>query len=190
MAKKKTKKSTQPTGALLDVATNRITTWIGSTTSIVVHTLFFAISFALVLFGISFDTVLLILTTVVSLEAIYLAIFIQRSVNQQGAVIEGEFDQLEEAISEDIDETERALRKEIDETEKNLSDDIDETEIALKKDLDETEKNISDDIDETEAEIAKDIDETPEAIEKPLDEFMTELRKVIREEIQKALKDK
>lgn len=180
---KKRKKQQSAAINLLDLATNRVTTWIGSTASIIFHTLFFIVSFGLVLFGISFDTVLLILTTVVSLEAIYLAIFIQRSVNQQATTIAGEFDLLEEAISEDIDETERALRQEIDETEKNISEDIDETEVALMKDLDETEKNISDDIDES-------VDETPKALEKPLDAVIEELRAVIREEIQNALKEK
>lgn len=171
----------------LDQLTNRATTWIGSTASLIVHTLFFIITFVLVLFGLSLDTVLLILTTVVSLEAIYLAIFIQRSVNQQQETITEEFDDLEEAISEDIDETEAALRKDLDDTEQNIF-----------RDLDDTEKNISEDIDETEAELSKDIDETeagikrhtPKAIEKPLDEVIEELRTIIREEVRAAIKEK
>jgi ABC-type multidrug transport system fused ATPase/permease subunit len=171
----------------LDKLTNRATTWIGSTTSLIIHTIFFAIVFVLVAFGLSLDTVLLILTTVVSLEAIYLAIFIQRSVNQQQESIAEEFDDLEEAISEDIDETEAALRKDLDDTEQNIF-----------RDLDDTEKNISQDIDESEAEISKDIDETeagikrytPKAIEKPLDDVIEELRTIIREEVRAALKEK
>ena len=58
------------------------TSWIGSIESLILHTIVFIISFSLVLFGIPFDRVLLVLTTILSLEAIYLAIFIQMSVNQ------------------------------------------------------------------------------------------------------------
>lgn len=58
------------------------TSWIGSIESLIVHTIIFVISFSLVLFGIDIDRVLLVLTTILSLEAIYLAIFIQMSVNQ------------------------------------------------------------------------------------------------------------
>lgn len=159
--------------SLLDTLTNKATTWIGSTSSLVLHTIFFIVIFVLVLFGLSLDTVLLVLTTVVSLEAIYLAIFIQRSVNQQGQVIASEFDELEEAISEDIDETERAIKKDLDETEQNISEDIDETEAEISKDIDETELGI--------------VKQTPAVLEKPLDEIVSELRLVVREEIKKAL---
>jgi len=59
------------------------TTWIGSVPSLVVHTLLFALTFSVGLFHIlTWELVLLILTTVVSLEAIYLAIFIQMTVNR------------------------------------------------------------------------------------------------------------
>jgi len=69
--------------------------WVGSIKSLVVHTILFTSNFALYLFGVSFDTVLLILTTIVSIEAIYLAIFMQISINQQGEMIE-EIEQIEE----------------------------------------------------------------------------------------------
>ena len=64
--------------------------WIGSIPSLIAHTIFFIISFALPILGIvDFDKMLLVLTTVVSLEAIYLAIFIQMSVNRSSENIEG-----------------------------------------------------------------------------------------------------
>ncbi len=148
-----------------DHLTNKATVWMGSSTSIVVHTILFVIVFLLAGFGVSLDTVLLILTTAVSLEAIYLAIFIQRSVNQQSQTIATEFDELEEAISEDIDETEAVLMKDLDDTEKQLSDDIDETERGIMK-------------------------QTPKALEKPLDEVIDELRTIIREEVRNAIRDR
>lgn len=62
--------------------------WIGSIKSLIVHTILFTTNFTLYFFGVSFDTVLLILTTIVSIEAIYLAIFMQISINQQSDMIE------------------------------------------------------------------------------------------------------
>ena len=61
----------------------RVINWIGTTQSVVFHTVVFITFFLLGLFGISFEIILLILTTLVSLEAIYLGIFIQMSVNRQ-----------------------------------------------------------------------------------------------------------
>jgi len=80
------------------------TRWVGSLQSIVVHTLVFAGSFTVVLFGfIEFDRMLLMLTTVVSLEAIYLAIFIQMTINEQAADIDEIQEDIEE-IQEDVEE--------------------------------------------------------------------------------------
>ena len=56
--------------------------WVGSISSIIIHTILFILTFILPFFGINFDRVLLILTTIVSLEAIYLSIFIQFTVNK------------------------------------------------------------------------------------------------------------
>jgi low affinity Fe/Cu permease len=72
------------------------TKWIGSTQSLIVHTVLFTACFVVVLLGAPLDRVLLILTTIVSLEAIYLSIFIQMSVNRHES-------QLHE-VSKDIDE--------------------------------------------------------------------------------------
>lgn len=56
--------------------------WVGSTISIICHTIAFIIVFLLPLIGLSLNTVLLVLTTIVSLEAIYLSIFVQMTVNK------------------------------------------------------------------------------------------------------------
>lgn len=82
---------------------------IGTPISIIIHTLFFIGIFALRIFGLRTDDILLILTTVVSLEAIYLSIFIQMSVNKATESLEAVEDEIEdiqedvEDISEDID---------------------------------------------------------------------------------------
>ena len=67
----------------LDKLSDKVTCWMGTTNSIVAHTIFFVTALGLILVGVSADIVLLVLTTLVSLEAIYLAIFIQRTVNKQ-----------------------------------------------------------------------------------------------------------
>lgn len=81
-----------------------VTRWIGSPQSIVIHTILFIASFCVVIFGwLQFDRMLLVLTTIVSLEAIYLSLFIQMTVNYQGASLE-EVEQDIDEIQENIDE--------------------------------------------------------------------------------------
>lgn len=97
----------------------KATNWIGSPQSIVVHTVFFVVIFGLRFFGVSSTDVLLILTTIVSLEAIYLSIFIQMTVNKHA-------EELEE-VSEDIEE----MKVDVDEIQKDVDDiqeDIEEIE--------------------------------------------------------------
>jgi hypothetical protein len=73
-----------------------IPTYIGTINSIIIHSLMFVGIYSLLLFGVSLETVNLTLTTIVSLEAIYLSIFIQLSVNQsQQNIIE---------VQKDVDE--------------------------------------------------------------------------------------
>jgi methyl-accepting chemotaxis protein len=74
--------------------------------------------------GAPLDRVLLILTTIVSLEAIYLGIFIQMTVNKNTADID-EIQEDVEDIAEDVDE----IQKDIDE----IQEDVDE----IQEDVDE-----------------------------------------------------
>jgi low affinity Fe/Cu permease len=83
---------------------------VGSITSIVVHTIGFIAIFALGFFGVKLDSILLILTTAVSLEAIYLAIFIQMSVNRNTQSLQEVEEDIEE-IQEDIEEMEEEEEK-------------------------------------------------------------------------------
>lgn len=104
-----------------------VTRWVGSPASLAVHTILFIGSFFAVWVNwLPFDRMLLILTTIVSLEAIYLAIFIQMTVNHASREIED--------VGEDIDE----IQKDIDE----IQVDVDE----LQEDVEEIEE--SDDADE------------------------------------------
>ena len=92
--------------------------WIGSIPSLIIHSIIFISAFLLPLFGlVAFDKMLLVLTTVLSLEAIYLAIFIQMSVNRSQEHIEDLKDDVNE-IQEDIED----IQEDIEE----ISEDIDD----------------------------------------------------------------
>ena len=116
----------------------RATRWIGSTQSLIAHTLFFIASFVVALLGVPFDRVLLVLTTVVSLEAIYLSIFIQMSVNRSNYRLQ--------AVSKDIDE----IQEDIEE----ISEDVGE----IQEDIEQIEKDV-DEIQEDVGEIQEEIEE-------------------------------
>ncbi len=95
----------------------KFTNWVGSIASLVLHTFFFVGSFVLYFFGVDLEKILLVLTTVVSLEAIYLAIFIQMTVNRNTQSLE----EVEEDIDE-IQEDVEGIEKDIDEMEKDIDE--------------------------------------------------------------------
>src|ERR1700733_3588377 len=103
---------------LMEHGAANITRWIGSTASVSLHTMLFIVSFVLPLLHlVSFERMLLVLTTIVSLEAIYLSIFIQMSINKNNQDIE--------IIQEDIGEIEEdigEIQKDVDE----IQEDVDE----------------------------------------------------------------
>ena len=102
----------------------RTTHFIGSTESLIIHTILFIVSFILYFFGIPFEQILLVVTTIVSLEAIYLSIFIQMSVNRQYRKLH--------AVARDVDE--------IQENVEDIQEDIDE----IQKDVDEIQEDVED----------------------------------------------
>jgi methyl-accepting chemotaxis protein len=113
-----------------------VTKWIGSIWSIIVHTLLFAGAFTLVLMGIDLDRVLLVLTTIVSLEAIYLSIFIQMSVNHQAralANVEKDIDEIQEDVEEIAEDVE-----EIAEDVEDIAEDVEE----MQEDIDEIQEDV------------------------------------------------
>jgi uncharacterized membrane protein len=104
---------------------NAVTAWVGSVASLVLHTFVFVLSFVIAYLGIAeWSFVLLILTTAVSLEAIYLAIFIQMSVNRQTMEL------LE--VSEDVED----IQEDIEE----MSEDVE----GLEKDVGEMQEDVED----------------------------------------------
>jgi low affinity Fe/Cu permease len=87
----------------------KITDWVGTPYSIIVHTIAFIAIFGLQFFGLTIDKILLVLTTVVSLEAIYLSIFIQMTVNRNTEVIEDLQEDVED-IQEDVEDIEEDIK--------------------------------------------------------------------------------
>jgi TolA-binding protein len=82
----------------------QIPVWIGTSTSLMVHTVLFIIALSMPFWTkIKWEDINLALTTAVSLEAIYLSLFIQISVNQSNATI-AEIQEDVEEIQEDVEE--------------------------------------------------------------------------------------
>lgn len=129
---------------------------IGSPLSILIHTILFIGIFGLQIFGINFDKILLILTTIVSLEAIYLAIFIQMSVNLNTARLSEVSEDVGE-IQEDIDE----IQKDVDEIQEDVGG-LEENVKGISEDVEE----IGEEIEEDEREADKKRMENRQAIEK------------------------
>lgn len=93
--------------APLEKVSFNLVKWVGTPYSIIFHTLVFMAIPALGFFGVDLRILLLIFTTWLSIEAIYLAIFIQMSVNRNTESLE-EVEEDIESIQEDVDEEEAA----------------------------------------------------------------------------------
>ncbi len=110
----------------------KITHWMGSPMSIAVHTIIFLGVFMVGAFGFApWDMVLLVLTTVVSLEAIYLALFIQMTVNRNTMSlreVEKDVDEIQkdvDEIQEDVEEISEDVG-EIHENVEEISEDVED----------------------------------------------------------------
>jgi peptidoglycan hydrolase CwlO-like protein len=137
----------------------RFVKFIGSRLSVYLHTVFFIFMFFLRFLGVDLDTILLVLTTIVSLEAIYLAIFIQMSVNENTKSLM----EVEEDI-EDIQEDMGEIQEDVGE----IQQDVDE----IQHDVDEIES----DIDVIQTDVSQDKKE-----ETDLDNIKIMLEKLIEE---------
>ena len=136
--------------SLLEKVANKLMWWIGSIPSLIAHTIFFLLCFALPLFDIAdLDHMLLVLTTLLSLEAIYLAIFIQMSVNKSSEHIEDLKEDVE-IIQEDIDE----IQEDIEEIQEDI-DEIQEDVEEIQEDVEEINDDEDDEDDEDHNERAK-----------------------------------
>lgn len=132
-----------------------LTRGIGSPTSLAVHTALFVGSFLAVEYRlIEFNQMLLILTTIVSLEAIYLSIFIQMTINYTSQAVED--------ISEDVEEMQEDIGE--------IQEDVDE----LQEDVEDISEDVEEITGEEEAEEAQ-----KDAQRKTLIDIQTDLRKLM-----------
>lgn len=103
----------------------KTTAWVGSVSSVIFHTVIFIGCAALGVFGfVAWDTILLVVTTVVSLEAIYLAIFIQMTVNEHSRELDQVTEDVED-IQEDIEEISEDV-EDIQEDVEDIQEDVEE----------------------------------------------------------------
>ena len=138
----------------------RITRGVGSPASIVLHTLLFLGCFVVAYLGyIKWEEMLLILTTIVSLEAIYLSIFIQMTINYTTESIE--------EVGKDIDE----IQEDIDEMQEDVGE--------IQEDVDELQEDVED-ISEDVGEMTED-EAADEAQQKTLATIQSDLRKLMQD---------
>jgi uncharacterized membrane protein len=129
--------------SLLEYAAFRATRGVGSIASVIIHTVGFIVSFVLYFMGVPFNTILLVLTTVVSLEAIYLSIFIQMSVNRQTKQlreVSKDVEQIHENV-EDIQEDVEEIQGDIDEIQEDVED-IQEEDATEESEEEKAEKEV------------------------------------------------
>ncbi len=110
--------------SLIERFSVQATKWVGSTQSLIVHTVLFVASFVLAMWGIPLDKILLVLTTIVSLEAIYLSIFIQMSVNRQARrlhAVSRDIEEIQEDV-EDIQEDVEEIQEDVEEIQEDVED--------------------------------------------------------------------
>ncbi len=132
----------------IDNRVNSFIEWVGSFTSLIIHTLIFVLCFILGFITGNWDSILLILTTIVSLEAIYLSIFIQMSINRNTESLEGvekDIDEIQkdvDEIAEDVEELQEDDEEEEseDEQDRRLLKDIQDNIFKITKDLEQLKK--------------------------------------------------
>lgn len=110
-----------------------LTHWVGTPESVLLHTIAFIAIFGLYFLGLTIDKILLILTTAVSLEAIYLSLFIQLTVNRTTSSLKA----VEEDI-EDIQENVQGLETDVEE----ISEDIDQIQVEEQSEEENTEQTL------------------------------------------------
>jgi low affinity Fe/Cu permease len=91
----------------LEKLSRRATYWIGTTQCLITHLLICLIATILIPL-VGFEKVLLVTTTLLSWEAVFLAIFIQMAVNRHGTRIKG----IEDDIDDILEDTEQLTEDE------------------------------------------------------------------------------
>lgn len=153
-----------------------VTRWVGSPLSLALHTVFFAGIFILGFSGVLDPAFVFAITTnILSIEAIYLAIFIQMTINYQAEALEEVQEDVEE-IQEDVGEIQEDV-EEMQEDVGEIQTDIDE----VQKDVDELQEDVEEMSEEEKAEEVseerrkEEQRETLESIESNLQKLMEDI---------------
>ena len=147
----------------------RIVVYIGSVKSLLIHTIVFASSFLLALLGIvEWEIMLLVLTTLVSLEAIYLSLLIQITVNRHTQSLK--------EVEEDIDEISEDL-EELGEDMEDIQEDLEE----ISEDIEEIQEDVE--------ELNEEEDETPKEKSKGKKPTKAETLEQLTRDVQRVLAD-
>ena len=130
----------------LDTKVDSFIKWIGSFSSLIIHSLFFIACFVAGLIFQNWEAILLVLTTIVSLEAIYLAIFIQMTINRNTESlqeVEHDIDEIREDVEEIAEDVEDIAEdvEDIAEDVEDIAEDVEEIQEDDKQDDDEEEKD-------------------------------------------------
>ena len=137
---------------MIEKITLKVINHIGSVGSLLIHTILFAMAFLFYFLGFDLTNILLVLTTIVSLEAIYLSILIQMSVNFQSKKLQSVASDVEilqkdvEEIQEDVEEIQEdveEIQEDVEEINEDDEDDDDDTDI---KEIQETLKKLMEEV--------------------------------------------
>lgn len=123
----------------MEAIAKAVTQWIGTPQSIVAHTIFFTIMLLWCAFDPSRrDHILLVLTTIVSLEAIYQMLFLQLTVNLQGR----ELTQVKSAM-EEVHETVEEMQETVGEVQETVGE-VHETVEEMQETVGEVQETVGD----------------------------------------------
>ena len=147
------------------------TNWVGSVQSLIIHSIIFIFSFSLYFFGVKFENILSVLTNIVSLEAIYLTILVQMSINFQSKKLHIVAESVEE-MQEDVED----IQENMEDIQENMED-IQENVEEIQKDVEE----INDDEEEDE-----DITKLKESVNKLMKEFVDLKRQYKKQQNEKS----
>ncbi len=146
---------------------------IGSVYSLIAHTIVFTLCFVVAALGIiQWELMLLVLTTMVSLEAIYLSLLIQITVNRHTESLKEVEEDIEE-IQEDVEELGEDL-EDIQEDIEEISEDIDE----IQEDVEEL--NEEDEADKERAARTKSVGKKPTKAE-ALEQLSRDVARVLED---------
>ena len=122
------KKNIEEDKRMIEKIALKIVKLIGTVGSVIVHTVIFALAILLYAFNCyDRELIMLVVTTIVSLEAIYLSIFIQMGMNNHGKKLE----EIKENV-EDIQENVEDIQEDVEELNED-EDEEDDEDVDLKK---------------------------------------------------------